>query len=181
MPLLLSHRNVDIPLKGNTFQGYYEDEDNRLSTTHLHLELVISICCFWPVSCRSYFASSVLFAFNECLSCVTGAEGQTECLWQVICLNVDYHKRQKASRPQLQTLWTGARRGREDGEAEFSSPHKTTPFLFQNPPHPPPKLNIALLRAQWSQVLPSCIKSTAWQNKRQVQNVDQTLASTLTL
>ena len=46
MPLLLSHRNVDIPLKGNTFQGYYEDEDNRLSTTYLHLELVISICCF---------------------------------------------------------------------------------------------------------------------------------------
>ena len=137
MPLLLSHRNVDIPLKGNTFQGYYEDEDNRLSTTHLHLELVISICCFWPVSCRSYFASSVLFAFNECLSCVTGAEGQTECLWQVICLNVDYHKRQKASRPQLQTLWTGARRGREDGEAEFSSPHKTTPFSFQTLPHPP--------------------------------------------
>ena len=30
MPLLLSHRNVDIPQKGNTFQGYYEDGDNRL-------------------------------------------------------------------------------------------------------------------------------------------------------
>ena len=138
IPLLLSHRNVDIPPKGNTFQGYYEDGDNRLFLNDSsRLELVISICWSWPVSGSSYFASSVLFAFNECLSCVTGAEGQTECLWQVICLNVDYHKRQKASRPQLQTLWTGARTGWEDGEAEFSSPRKTTPFLFQTPPKPP--------------------------------------------
>ena len=30
MPLLLSRRNVDIPQKGNTFQGSYEVEDNRL-------------------------------------------------------------------------------------------------------------------------------------------------------
>ena len=52
---------------------------------------------------------------------------------------------------------------------------------FSNSSSSSSKLNIALLGAQWSQVLPSCIKSTAWQNKRQVQNVDQTLASTLTL
>ena len=46
MPLLLSHRNVDIPPKGNTFQGYYEDGDNRLFLNDSsRLELVISICC----------------------------------------------------------------------------------------------------------------------------------------
>ena len=44
MPLLLSHRNVDIPLKGNTFQGYYEDEDNRL----LNDSSTPRACNFYP-------------------------------------------------------------------------------------------------------------------------------------
>ena len=50
--------------------------------------------------------------------------GGSECLWQVICLLAHYHKQQKDSKPQLQTLWKGQR---EAGEIKhWSAKHSFT-------------------------------------------------------
>ena len=80
--------------------------------------------------------------------------GGSECLWQVICLVAHYHKQQKDSKPQLQTLWKGQREAREirhwSAKHSFTSlfiyssddnfrnlSHRICPLGGSSPPSPP--------------------------------------------